>query len=78
MLRLTKCKDNDKIIYRLIDSSSNEICAVADDPFCGTTPIDINYCPMCSRSLKVVNKLRQIESDFNGDKSNESNKRTFR
>ena len=26
--------------------------AVADDPYCGTGALKINYCPMCGRSLK--------------------------
>lgn len=38
--------------------------AVADDPYCGTSPITINYCPICGRSLKVVNKLHPLEKDF--------------
>lgn len=38
--------------------------AIADDPYCGTGPMKINYCPMCGRSLKVVSKLQQIEKDF--------------
>lgn len=38
--------------------------ATADDPYCGTGALKINYCPMCGRSLKVVNKLQQIEKDF--------------
>lgn len=39
MLRLTKCKDNDKIIYRLIDSSSNEICSTT---VCLRTPEEMH------------------------------------
>lgn len=42
--------------------------AIADDPYCGTGPMKINYCPMCGRNLKVVYKLRQIESDFTDNK----------
>lgn len=45
--------------------------AIADDQYCGTGPLKINFCPMCGRSLKVVYKVNDLEKDFeNNDKEN--------
>lgn len=36
--------------YYLEDGCLN---AIADDPWCGTGPLKINYCPMCGRKLNT-------------------------
>ena len=38
--------------------------SVADDPYCGTGPLKINFCPVCGRSIKVVKKVTDLEKDF--------------
>ena len=32
--------------------NGNKLRAVADDPYCGTGPLTINYCPICGKKLE--------------------------
>lgn len=33
-------------------TNGNELNAIADDPYCGSGPLTINYCPICGRKLE--------------------------
>lgn len=44
--------------------------SIADDPYCGTGPLKINFCPICGRSLKVVYKLNEMKDDFEKETDN--------
>lgn len=33
-------------------TNGNELNAIADDPYCGSGPLTINYCPLCGRHLE--------------------------
>jgi hypothetical protein len=48
--------------------------AIADDPFCGTGSLKINFCPICGRSLKVVYKLNEMKNDFQKENEDETNR----
>jgi len=32
-------------------NEDNGLCAIADDPYCGTGILKANYCPICGRCL---------------------------
>lgn len=42
----------------------NKLRGTDSKNICDIGPLDINFCPLCGRSLKVVSKLQQIENDF--------------
>lgn len=33
-------------------NEDNGLCAIPDDPYCGTGILKVNYCPICGRCLK--------------------------